>query len=76
MQPYLPAGGFGADFIAFATAVVDLQEKRHLADYDPLTKIKLADAALAIVTADSAIKRLAAVPDPERRIFVALLVFK
>jgi len=76
LQPYLPAGGFGADFLAFATPGVVLQEKRHLADYDPLAKIKLADAALAIVTADSTIERWVVVPDPERRTFVALLVLK
>ena len=28
-KPYVPQGGFGFDLKAFATAVVDLQEKRH-----------------------------------------------
>jgi hypothetical protein len=31
---YSPKGGFGSDLTALATAVIDLQEKRHLADYD------------------------------------------
>jgi hypothetical protein len=35
---YEPAGGFGQDLIALATAVIDLQEQRHLADYDPLSR--------------------------------------
>ena len=33
---YSPKGGFGPDLTALANAVVDLQEKRHSADYDPL----------------------------------------
>jgi uncharacterized protein (UPF0332 family) len=37
---YVPDDGFGSDIVAFAAAVVELQEKRHLADYDPLFRVR------------------------------------
>lgn len=37
---YAPPGGFGADLMAVAAAVIELQEKRHAADYDPLLRVR------------------------------------
>jgi hypothetical protein len=72
---YEPAGGFGPDLTAVATAVVDLQEKRHLADYDPLFRVDLSDAVLAVATSRSALLRLRNANRSRRNIFLALLVF-
>src|ERR1044071_2961633 len=54
---YEPTGGFGSDLVAFATAVVDLQEKRHLADYHPLFRAGMSEAVSAIATSRTALTR-------------------
>jgi hypothetical protein len=54
--PYAPADGFGRHIAAFAAAALELQEKRHNADYDPLIRIKTSDAQLAIQTARAALQ--------------------
>lgn len=51
--PYIPAGGFDPNIQAFSTAAIELQEKRHMADYDPLTKFRTSDAKLAVGTAEA-----------------------
>jgi len=70
-----PAGGFGPNIVAFATAVVDLQEKRHSADYDPMIRVKLSDAQLAIRTAKAAIRRFNQARSARRKAFLSLLLF-
>lgn len=72
---YEPAGGFGSDLIALAIAVVDLQEKRHLADYDPLFRAAAADVALDISKARTALARFRGASRAQRRAFLSLLVF-
>src|ERR1700731_2100373 len=47
---FAPPAGFGPNIQALSLAVIDLQEKRHSADYDPLISVKTADALLAIRT--------------------------
>ncbi|MDP1730413.1 MAG: hypothetical protein Q8L54_04375 [Devosia sp.] len=76
LTAYIPSGGFGSDIVSFASAVVELQEKRHTADYDPLVKIRSADAALAVRTAESALARFAALQADAKLAFLGLLVFK
>lgn len=39
--PYEPRNGFGPNIKAFAAAVVEMQEKRHAADYDPLIRVRV-----------------------------------
>lgn len=73
--PHLPANGFAPNLTSFFAAVKDLQEKRHSADYDPAIKFHIAEAALAISTARSAIGRFQAAPDAERLAFLSLLAF-
>jgi hypothetical protein len=73
--PYVPAGGFGSNISAFADAVVDLQEKRHSADYDPLIRVRTSDAALAVSTARAAIQRFGGAPAVQREAFLSLLLF-
>ena len=70
-----PRGGFGTDLVAVATAVVDLQEKRLLADYDPLFRARTSDALLAVATGRAALNRFRSVSNARRRAFVSLIVF-
>ena len=72
---YQPSGGFGADIVALATAVVDLQEKRHAADYDPLLRVSTAEAILALETGRTAVSRLRHANPTKRRAFLSLVVF-
>ena len=72
---YEPTGGFGPDLIALATAVVDLQEKRHLADYDPLFRVAMSDAVLAVATARIALTRFRHANRARIKAFLSLLVF-
>lgn len=72
---YEPTGGFGQDLIALTTAVVDLQEKRHLADYDPLFRVGMSDAVLAVATGRTAMARFQNANRPRRKAFLSLLVF-
>lgn len=82
VKPILPAkyaryvpGGFrllGIGFFAFA--VVDLQAKRHSADYDPMIRLSASDARMAIRTARRALTLFRMVRR-DRRIFLMLLLF-
>lgn len=72
---YAPSSGFGADLKAVATALVELQEKRHSADYDPLFRATMSDAALAVVTGRTALNRFKNANRSARRSFVSLLLF-
>jgi hypothetical protein len=70
-----PAGGFGSDLVAFSTAVVDLQERRVLADYDPLFRARKSDAVLAVETGRTALARFRNASRSRRKAFLSLLVF-
>jgi hypothetical protein len=72
---YEPAGGFGPDLIAVAAMVVDLQEKRHLADYDPRFRAEMSDAMVTVQTSRAALVRFKNVNRTQKRIFLSLLVF-
>lgn len=74
-RKYEPRGGFGSDLKALATAVVELQEKRHLADYDPLFSVKRSDAVLAVATGRTALGRLRNSSRARRKAFLSLVVF-
>lgn len=75
LASYEPKGGFGPNLSALADAVGDLQEKRNLADYDPLFRVNMSDAALAVATARTAIARFKNANAAKRKAFVSLLVF-
>ncbi|HVZ89997.1 MAG TPA: hypothetical protein VHG72_23755 [Polyangia bacterium] len=75
VKPFAPPDGFGPDLQALAAAVVELQEKRHSADYDPLGRVKTADALLAVRTGRSAVARLARSGEVQRKRFLTLLMF-
>jgi hypothetical protein len=72
---YAPAGGFGPDLVAVATAFVDLQEKRHSADYDPLFRVSTSDAVLAVATSRAALARFRNAPRPRMKAFLSLVIF-
>jgi hypothetical protein len=72
---YQPSGGFGLDIVALATAVIDLQEKRHAADYDPLFRARAAEAILAVETGRAGLSRLRNANPTRRRAFLSLVVF-
>jgi len=54
---------------------LELQEKRHSADYDPLIRVRTSDAKLAIGAARAALRQFHAATADEREAFIALLVF-
>jgi hypothetical protein len=72
---HLPTAGLGSDLVAVATAVSELQERRHLADYDSLFRAKTSDVTLAIETARNAVARLRPADRDQKRIFISLIVF-
>lgn len=74
-QKYAPKKGFGPELEALANAVIELQEKRHLADYDPLFHAKSSDAVMAIATARTALDRLRGASRTRRKAFLSLVVF-
>ncbi|HKM61024.1 MAG TPA: hypothetical protein VJY39_00910 [Acidisphaera sp.] len=70
---YVPSG-FDANVLAFADAAVELQERRHIADYDPQPRFRTADAKLAVEMARSAIERFKRAKREHRRDFLILLL--
>jgi hypothetical protein len=73
---HAPPGGFGADLAAYSEVVVELQEKRLSADYDPLKRYRSSDAVTSVVTARNGLTRFKNATETEREAFLALLVFK
>jgi ATP phosphoribosyltransferase regulatory subunit HisZ len=73
--PYQPPNGFRSHIKAFAAAAVDLQEKRHGADYDPLIRIKISDALAVVSTARSAVRRFGRASATQHHAFLSLLIF-
>jgi hypothetical protein len=74
-RPHAPIGGFGSNVTAFAAAVVELQEKRHSADYDVMIRMNKSDAVLAISTAKAALRRFSKASKTRRLAFLSLLLF-
>lgn len=70
-----PENGFGSNLTATGIAILELQQRRLEADYDPLLRVKTADATLAVRAARSAIRRLAKAPGAKRKRFLTLLLF-
>jgi len=72
---YEPSGGFGHELQSFAATVIQLQEKRHEADYDPLVRVRRSDAALAISTSREALILFRRASPARRRAFLSLVAF-
>jgi hypothetical protein len=75
-RPYAPSGGFDANITAFAKAVVELQEKRHAADYDVMIRMNKSDAILAINTAKAALRRFGRANNGGRVAYLSVLLFQ
>jgi hypothetical protein len=76
IMQYAPAGGFDLHIRTFADALLDLQESRHDADYNPSVRVRRSDARLAVSTARKALDRLRTAARSSRDAFLALLLFK
>ncbi|HJT40329.1 MAG TPA: hypothetical protein VJ762_08370 [Sphingobium sp.] len=74
-QKYVPKAGFGEEIQSFANMVLELQEKRHDADYDPSQWVTRTDAKLALTIARSAIERFESASLLQRKYFLTLLLF-
>jgi hypothetical protein len=59
-----------------ANTFIDLQERRHLADYDHLTPFPKQSVVLDVDNAEDAITKLTNASDQERETFFTLLAFK
>ena len=73
-KPSVPKGGFGPDIMKFATAAIDLQSKRHDADYNPQPRFKTSDAKSAINAAPNAVDSFRRAADEKRIAFLTLLL--
>jgi hypothetical protein len=73
-RPYLPAGGFGDNFREFTAGVIDLQQKRYMADYDPLPRYRASDARLVISAARTAVRHYETTTPEQQRAFLTLLI--
>lgn len=71
---YIPVSGFGQDILVFADAFVDLQERRHRADYDVAARYRMLDARIAIATGRSGMARFRISDPAEKRMFLTLLL--
>lgn len=68
---------FGSDFRNVAEIVVELQELRNRADYDPQFSIRVSNARLAITRAKAAAEGFwHRVPAHEKFVLFSLLIFK
>lgn len=76
LAQYVPAGGFDADMRTFAEAILELQESRHDADYNPSIHVRRSDARLAVGTARKALGRLQTTSRSSREAFLGLLLFR
>ena len=76
LVPHAPPDGFGSNLKAYSQAVLELQEKRISADYDPLRRYRRSDALVAIIAGQIALTRFESATEAEREAFLALLVFK
>lgn len=74
-RSYVPSNGFGPNITAFALAALELREKRHAADFDPMIRIRSSDAKLAVNTARAALARFEKASATRRRAFLSLLLF-
>lgn len=74
-KKFEPRGGFGTDLRALATAVVELQEKRIAADYDPQFRARRSDTVLTIATGRTAVTRFQNASAQRRKVFLTLAAF-
>lgn len=64
--------GFPIEIVEFAELFVELQDKRHSADYDPTATFKRVDVIALIARAELAMAGMRSAARPELRAFVVL----
>lgn len=67
---------FPKDIEDFANTFVSLQEKRHLADYDPFSQFTKLEVNSDVAATRDAIQRFQSVPIKDRRAFAVFVLFK
>jgi len=75
-QQYVTGGGLGGNIQAFAATALEIQKKRHSADYDPSLRVNSSDAVIAIKAARSALTRFNTADADVRESFLGLLLFR
>jgi hypothetical protein len=74
LRAYFPEGGFHRNIRGFGRIAVELQTKRHDADYDPLARFTTLDVRVIVGEARAAITAFKSAPGNERLMFLTLLV--
>jgi uncharacterized protein (UPF0332 family) len=74
-KPFEPASGFGEHIRAFCWSVLDAQQKRHAADYDPAIRLSSSEARASVSAARGSLTHLQNASDTERMAFLSLLAF-
>lgn len=72
---FIPAGGFEQDIRRFSSNFIQLQIRRHDADYSPTETLSIVDVLFAIYLAESAVSCLASADGEQRKLFLTLLLF-
>jgi hypothetical protein len=75
-KPFVPPSLFTSDFKAYARAVIELQQQRHDADYNPAASFKVGGVNSIVSVARAACDCFAKSTDDEKRMFVCLLIFQ
>ena len=60
----------------FADAFIIMQEKRHLADYNPDSDLCKSEVLQDIIAVETALRRFSNTPALDRRAFAAFVLFK
>jgi hypothetical protein len=76
LAPFWPSGGFGDQLRRLSQAVLDLQEFRHAADYDPAMSVDAETARVVNDLAASAMEELASAPSRERELWLLLVLLR
>lgn len=74
-RSYVSADRFGSDLKDFASAMVDLQIARHMADYDPRSRYRMIDATFNIDLARTRLAHWKRIDTDEKAIFSTMLAF-
>jgi hypothetical protein len=72
---FAPEGGFGPDLQFFANSFAELQDRRHLADYDPLFRATRSNTVLTVQRGRDALGRFRDANRTLRRALLILVLF-
>jgi hypothetical protein len=69
-----PVPGFDGHIKGFAAIAIELQERRHAAEYDPLPRFKSSDAKGVVDLGRNAVHRFPQADQEHRRMFLTMLL--